>query len=78
MVAKYGTSGVEGAVPSFKDHMATAEGRAELRAFVHRVDDRVQQNWDKLAPHLRGGVLCNSHACVCRPCGDELEMHLLI
>ena len=49
MVAKYGASGVEGAKPSFKDHTATAEGQAELRAFVQRVDARVQQDWNKLA-----------------------------
>ena len=57
MVAKYGASGVEGDVPSFKGHMATAEGQAELGAFVQRVDARVQQDWDKLPPHLRGGAL---------------------
>ena len=65
MVAKYGTNGVEGAKSSFKDHMATVQGQAELRAFVKRVDARVQQDWNKLPAHLRGGALCISHKCVC-------------
>ena len=71
---KYGASGVEGAVPSFKDFMATAEGQAELRTFVQRVDARVQQDWNKLPQHLRGGVLCNLHE-VCLSClWYELDM----
>ena len=74
---KHGASGIKGAKPSFKDHLATVEGQAELRAFVQRVDARVQQDWNKLPPHLRGGALCKSQTHVsCHPSGDELDMHL--
>ena len=72
MAGRYEASGVKGAEPSFKEHMATAEGQAELRAFVQRVDARVQLDWDRLASRLRGGALCNPHKCVCRPYGDQL------
>ena len=62
--SQYGASGVKGAKPSFKDYLATVEGQAELRAFVQRVDDRVQQDWNKLAPapERRCAV---QFACVC-------------
>ena len=73
MALKYGASGVKGAEPSFKDHLATAEGQAELRAFVRRVDDRVQQDWNKLPSHLRGGARCNSRACVLSSQWRKLE-----
>ena len=58
--------------------MATAEGQAELRAFVQRIDARVQQDWDRLPPHLKGGALSNSHGRVCHHSGDELNMALAL
>ena len=64
---KYGASGVKGAEPSFTEHLATEKGQAELRAFVRRVDDRVQQDWITLPPHLRGGAVYSPQACVCTP-----------
>ena len=73
---QHGASGNKGAKPSFKDHLATVEGQADLHAFVQRVDARVQQDWNKLPLHLRGGALCISHKHVFHPTLDELGMHL--
>ena len=67
VVLAHGASGVKGAKPSFKDYLATPEGQAELRVFVQRVDARVQLDWNRLPPHLRGGALCSPQACVCIP-----------
>ena len=74
----HGAGGAKGAKPSFKDHMATVEGQAELRAFVKRVEARFQQDWNKVPAHLRGGALCISHRCVWCMNDDELEMHLSV
>ena len=76
LAVEYGASGVKNDEPSFKDHMATAEGQAELRAFVQRIDARVQQDWDRLPAHLKGGALSNSHGRVCHHSGDALNMAL--
>ena len=76
MALKYGANGVKGAEPSFTQHLATNKGQAELRAFVHRVDARVQRDWNRLDTHLKGGALRNARACVCHPSGEKLDMHL--